>query len=99
MPPRDCAWLSSSPRACRPPPRGEAGDESDFHLAHCLHFRSPLYPVKHIANGKATKAIDASLHHEGAKKRRFSAELTRLDQLTHVSQVNEKQVVKEVRTR
>lgn len=99
MPPRDCASLSSSPRAPRPPPRSEVGDEPDFHLAHCLNFWSPLYPIQHIANGKTTGAIDASVHQEEARKKTLLVELTRLDQLAHMPYVNENRFVKELRTR
>ncbi len=55
--------------------------------------------VEHIANGKATDAIDASLRQEEARKKTLLGELTRLDQLAQMAYVNEKQLVKELRTR
>jgi hypothetical protein len=54
--------------------------------------------VEHIANGKATDAIDASLRQEEARKKTLLGELTRLDQLAQMAYVNEKQLVKELRT-
>ncbi len=57
------------------------------------------YLVEHIANGRATDAIDASLHHEEARKKTLLAELLKLDELVELVQVDENRLAKELRSR
>ena len=57
------------------------------------------YLVEHIANGRATDAIDASLHHEEARKKTLLAELLKLDELVEPVQVDENRLAKELRSR
>ena len=55
--------------------------------------------VEHIANGRATDAIDASLHQEEARKKTLLAELVKLDELVELIQVDENRLARELRSR
>jgi hypothetical protein len=49
--------------------------------------------------GRATDAIDASLHYEEGRKKTLLAELVKLDELAEVVQVDEHRLTRELRSR
>ena len=59
----------------------------------------PHHLVEHIANGRATDAIDVSLRHEEARKKTLLTELVKLDELVEMVQVDENRLAKELRNR